>query len=72
MESKIWQNDPIYKKETDHGHGEQTCDCRGWGRERGSAMEAKLVLADANYYVWNGEAMGFYCTAQRTMSSLLG
>ena len=26
-------NDPIYKTETDHGHGEQTCGCQWeeWG-----------------------------------------
>ena len=27
-------DDPIYKTETDHGHGEQTCGCQeGAGRE---------------------------------------
>ena len=27
---KYGTNDPIYKTETDHGHGEQTCVC--WGK----------------------------------------
>ena len=30
-----------------------------------------LGLVDANYYVWNGQAMESYCIAQRTMSNLL-
>ena len=25
VKSKIWPDDLIYKTETDHGHGEQTC-----------------------------------------------
>ena len=28
-------NDPIYKKETDPGHGEQICGCKGEGRGNG-------------------------------------
>ena len=27
-------NDPIYKTETVHGHGEQTCVCQGKGGEK--------------------------------------
>ena len=31
---KYGKTDPIYKTETDHGHGEQTCGCWwGWGKE---------------------------------------
>ena len=32
MESKVWHKWPIYKRETDHGHGGQTCVCQ---REEG-------------------------------------
>ena len=35
-------NDPIYKIETDHGHGEQTMVARGSGKGVG--------WTDANYY----------------------
>ena len=28
---KYGTNDPTYKTETDHGHGEQTCVCQGGG-----------------------------------------
>ena len=31
-------NDPIYKTETDHGHGEQTCVCQGLGQEEGDGQ----------------------------------
>jgi len=30
-----------------------------------------LGLIDANYYIYNGYAMRFCCTAQGTMSSIL-
>ena len=26
-------NEPVYKTETDHGHGEQSCGCHGDGRK---------------------------------------
>ena len=29
---KYGKSDPIYKTETDHGHGEYTCGCQGVGR----------------------------------------
>ena len=35
MKSKIWHNDPIYKTETDHRHGEQTCGCQREGARSG-------------------------------------
>ena len=32
---KYGRDEPTYKTETDHGHGEQTCGCQGWAvRER--------------------------------------
>ena len=42
-------NDPIYKAETDHGHGEQTCDCQRVGG--GVGWKGSLQLVDANNYV---------------------
>ena len=42
-------NEPCHKKET-HGHGEQTCSCRGGG----SGMIGNLGLIDGNYCLWNG------------------
>ena len=39
---KYGTNDPIYKIETDHGHGEQTMVARGSGKGVG--------WTDANYY----------------------
>ena len=57
------------KKQT-HGHGEQTCGCQG-GRG-GSGMDWEFGLVDANNYIYNGQAMRSYCTAQGTMSNLLG
>ena len=34
LESKYCTDDPIYKTETDHGHGEQTCGCQQGGRRK--------------------------------------
>ena len=42
-------NDPIYKTETDHRHGEQTCVCRG--EVGGSGMDQEFGVVDANYYI---------------------
>ena len=33
-------NDPIYKTETDHGHGEQTCGC--WERKEEGGMDEEF------------------------------
>ena len=56
----------IYKTETDHSQGEQTC-----GSKEGGEWEWEWVghlgLGDANCYIWNGWAMGPYCTAQGTV-----
>ena len=58
-------NDPIYKIETDHSQGEQTC---GWqGEGVGVGWMRSLGLVDANYYIWNQWALASYCTAQGTV-----
>ena len=54
------------KPETDHGQEEQTWGLV-WGQRGrgGSTMDGHFEgLGDANCYIWNGWAMGSYCTAQ--------
>ena len=49
MEYKIWHKCSIYKGETDHGHGGQTCFCQGeWGE---GGMMGRLGLVDADSYI---------------------
>ena len=48
----------------------QTCGCQGGGE--GVGWTGSLGLVSGNYYIKNGWAMGFYCTAQGTIFSLLG
>ena len=62
---------PVYTTETDS----QTGRIDLWlprGREEGVAWTGSLGLVDANYYTENGWAMRSYCTAQGTLSSILG
>ena len=40
---KYGTNEPIYKTETDHGHGEQTCGCQGW-ETGGGGMDGEFVV----------------------------
>ena len=52
MISQIWNliygtNEPVYRKETAHGHGEQTC-CQGRG-----GWPMNLGFIDANYCTGN-------------------
>ena len=54
------------KTETDHGQGEQTWGSQGEKGE-GVGWTDSLGFLDANCYVWNGWAMGPYCTAQGTV-----
>ena len=35
---KCCTDDPIYKAETDHGHGEQTSVCQGGGGKEGKLI----------------------------------
>ena len=39
-------DDPMYKTETDHGHGEQTCGCQEGGG--GNGMDGEFGVVGAN------------------------
>ena len=54
-------DDPVYKTETDHSQGEQTCGSQEWG---GWAF----WVLDANCYSWNGWAMEPHCTVWGILS----
>ena len=60
---KYGTDDPIYKRETDHGQGQHTLvpgvGVVGW--------MGCLGFLDANFYIWSGWAMGPYCTAWGTV-----
>ena len=43
---KYGTDDPIYKAETDYGHGEQTCGCQRGGGRVGSIGSLGLVYAN--------------------------
>ena len=43
---KYGTDDPIYKTETDHRCGEQTCVC--WMEGEGRGMDGEFGLVDAN------------------------
>ena len=58
---KYGTDDPISKTETDHSQGEQSCG--SWGRE-GVGWTESLGFGVVNCYIWNGWAMGLYCSAQ--------
>ena len=49
MGPKISTNDPNYRTETNHVHGEQTFSCHGGGG--GSGMDGGLGFVDANCYL---------------------
>ena len=58
MVSHMWNvkcvlNDPTYKTETDHRHGEQTCGCQRSGAE-GVGWTGNVGMVNANYYIQNG------------------
>ena len=61
---KYGTSDPIYKTETDCGHGEQTCGCQEGWVGRGVEWTGSLGLVDAKRYIWNGWARKPYSTAQ--------
>ena len=56
-------NEPIYETETD-SQRVQTCGCQGGGRE---GWTGSLVLANANYYIQNGNTTRSYCISQGTI-----
>ena len=62
---KYGTDNALFKTETDHGQGEQTCGFH-WRRGGVGWME-NLMLVNANCYIWNEWAVGSYCTAERTM-----
>ena len=48
-------DDPTYKKEKDHGKGEQTCGCQG--ERAGSGMDGQFGVLEG-FYIWNVWARG--------------
>ena len=44
---KYGKNDPVYKTETGHSHGEQTCGCRGDGG--GSGMDGEFGVGGCKW-----------------------
>ena len=44
---KYGKNDPVYKTETGHSHGEQTCGCRGDGG--GSGMDGEFGIGGCKW-----------------------
>jgi len=50
---KYGTDDPIYKTETDHGQGEQTCGYQGEGERERVGLTGNLGFGDANYNIWN-------------------
>ena len=63
---KYGTDDPIYKTETDHSQGQQTCGSQQ-GEKRAWDGQAVWGFFDANCYIWNGWAMRPYCTARETV-----
>ena len=60
---KYGTDDPIYKTEIDHRHGEQPGGCQGgFGKEWDAHGIWSWRMQAVN--VWNGLVMGSYCTAQ--------
>ena len=45
-------NDPSYKTETDHEHGEQTCHCQGGGGGNGMEEEFGVGRCKLLYLEW--------------------
>ena len=56
------------KQKQTHRHGEQTYGCQGW--EEGVGWTGSSGLIDANFLEWMSNES--YCTAQGTISNLLG
>ena len=67
---KYGTDDPIYKTETDHGHGDQTCVCLEVGGGSGTDREYGVGRCKLLYLEWISN--GSYYTAQGTISNLLG
>ena len=63
---KNGKNEPISKTETDSTNSEQIWDCMDGGGV-GERWTGNLGLADANYYVYNGQTTRSYGIVQRTV-----
>ena len=61
-------NDPIYKTETDHEHGEHTCDCSGEGG--GSGMNGKFGVGRCKllHLEWISNRVLLYSTVNYVQS----
>ena len=70
VESRLWHKWSIYKAEPDHGNGRQAFVCRGVGGTGG--LTGSLGLVDADCYICNRWVIGYCCTAQEILFSLLG
>ena len=58
------------KQKQTRRHREQTCGCQ-WGMKWGRNGLGSLELADANYYIQNGETTRSYCIEQGTIFNIL-
>ena len=58
---KYGKNDPIYKTETDHSHGEQTCGFQGGS---GSGMDLEFGVGGCKllHLKWMGNGILLYST----------
>ena len=66
---KCNRNELTKQKQT-HRHREETWGCQGVGSS-GKGWIGSLGLADANYYVENGQTTRSYCIGQGTISNIL-
>ena len=67
---KYGTDDPIYKTEADHRHGEQTCGCQEAGSRDWYVGGVWGWLIQTN--IWNGWGMGAYCAAQSFVCEWVG
>ena len=71
MDVKYGTNNPIYKTETDHGHGEKTCDCHGGRREGVGWMEFEEFEIDRCkllHLEWISNGVLLYSTGNNVQS----
>ena len=59
------------KQKQTHRHREQTCGYQGVGEAVGEGEIGNLGLADANYYIQNGQTTRSYYIAQGTIFNTL-
>ena len=65
---KYYTNDPIYKTETDHRHGEQTCGC--WGESGRSGMDGEFGVGRCklSHLEWISNGVLLYSTGSYVQS----